>query len=114
VPGYAAPDTTVPSAARITGTILRLAQESERAGHALGAPTRAASTKERRALGGVRPALDVTMGDERMVRWLMAWETLFGHVSLELFGHMHRGILDYDAHFKQVTEQLAADLGLSA
>ncbi|CAI9419935.1 TetR/AcrR family transcriptional regulator [Nocardioides sp. T2.26MG-1] len=113
VPGYAAPDTTVPSAARITGAILRLAQESERAGHPLGAPVRTVSTQERRALGGVRPALDVTMSDDRMVRWLMAWQTLFGHVSLELFGHMHRGILDYDAHFQQVTEQLAADLGLS-
>ena len=37
--------------------------------------------------------------DERLVRWLMAWTTVFGHVSLELFGHMHRGVLDYDAHF---------------
>jgi len=25
---------------------------------------------------------------------------------------MHRGILDYDAHFQQVTGQLVADLGL--
>ena len=51
--------------------------------------------------------------DERMVRWLMAWSTVFGHISLELFGHMHRGILDYDAHFGQVTGQLVADLGLA-
>jgi len=41
VPGYAAPDTTVPSAARITGPILRLAEESDRVGRELGAPTRA-------------------------------------------------------------------------
>ena len=38
---------------------------------------------------------------------------VFGHVSLELFGHMHRGVLDYDAHFAQVIDQLAADLGLT-
>ena len=25
---------------------------------------------------------------------------------------MHRGVLDYDAHFAQVTGQLVADLGL--
>lgn len=43
----------------------------------------------------------------------MAWSTLFGHISLELFGHMHRGVLDYDAHFDHVVEQLAVDLGLA-
>jgi AcrR family transcriptional regulator len=113
VPGYAAPDTTVPAAARVTGAFLRLAQESERAGDDLGAPTRAVGSKERKALDGVRPALESPVADDRMVRWLIAWSTVFGHTSLELFGHMHRGILDYDAHFAQVTGQLAADLGLT-
>ena len=42
----------------------------------------------------------------------MAWETLFGHLSLELFGYLHRGVLDYDAHFAHVVDVLAADLGL--
>jgi AcrR family transcriptional regulator len=113
VPGYVAPDTTVNSAGRITGAFLRLAQESETAGDALGAVTGAVGPKERKALGGVRPALETPVSDDRMVRWLMAWSTVFGHTSLELFGHMHRGILDYDAHFGQVTTQLATDLGLT-
>jgi len=113
VPGYAAPQTTVPSAVRVTGAFLRLAQESEQAGDELGAPTQRVKPAERAALDGVRPALAVLVADDRLVRWLMAWSTVFGHVSLELFGHMHRGILDYDAHFAQVTGQLAADLGLT-
>ena len=46
------------------------------------------------------------------VRGSAAWATLFGHLSLELFGHMTNGILDYDAHFAQVVDQLGADLGL--
>ena len=112
VPGYVAPDDTVTSAGRITGAFLRLAQESEAAGDVLGAPTGAVPPKEHQALGGVRPALETTVSDDRIVRWLMAWTTVFGHVSMELFGHMHRGILDYDAHFRQVTGQLVADLGL--
>ncbi len=111
VPGYAAPDTTTTSAGRITGAFLRLAQESQAAGDPL-ATTRPVPPKERKALEGVYPALDIAVSDERIVRWLMAWSTVFGHVSLELFGHMHRGILDYDAHFQQVTGQLVADLGL--
>jgi AcrR family transcriptional regulator len=112
VPGYAAPDTTVPSAARVTGAFLRLARASEEAGHPL-APTRPVPPRARKALDGVRRVLESPVPDERMVRWLMAWSTVFGHVSLELFGHMHRGVLDYDAHFAQVTGQLAADLGLA-
>jgi AcrR family transcriptional regulator len=112
VPGYVAPDTTVPSAGRISGAFLRLAQESEAAGHEL-APTGSVPPQERKALGGVRLALEAPVSDERTVRWLMAWSTVFGHVSLELFGHMYRGVLDYDAHFRQVTGQLVADLGLA-
>ncbi|WP_028645632.1 TetR/AcrR family transcriptional regulator [Nocardioides sp. URHA0020] len=111
VPGYVAPDTTVNSAGRISGAFLRLAQESEVAGDEH-APALPVGTAEHRALGGIRPALETPVSDQRTVRWLMAWSTVFGHVSLELFGHMHRGILDYDAHFKQVTGQLVADLGL--
>lgn len=114
VPGYAAPDTTVPAAARITGAFLRLAQESAAAGHRPGAPTRPPSTKEQRALDGVRSMLETPVPDEQLVRWLMAWSTIFGHVSLELFGHMYRGIEDYDAHFAQAVTQLADDLGLRA
>jgi len=112
VPGYVAPQTTTTSAGRITGAFLRLAQESETAGDALGAPTGTVPPKEHQALGGVRPALETAVSDDRIVRWLMAWTTVFGHVSMELFGHMHRGILDYDTHFRQVTGQLVADLGL--
>ena len=110
VPGYAAPDTTVPAAARVTGAFLRLAQASEQVGGPLGAPTAPLSDAEDAALEPVRETTSVS--DERLLRWLMAWKTVFGHVSLELFGHMHRGVLDYDAHFDQVTGQLAADLGL--
>ena len=112
VPGYVAPDTTVNSAGRITGAFLGLAQESQAAGDVLGATTGAVGPQEHHALDGVRPSFETSMSDERVVRWLMGWTTVFGHISLELFGHMHRGILDYDAHFQQVTGQLVADLGL--
>ena len=44
----------------------------------------------------------------------MAWATLFGDVSLELFGHMFKGVLDYEAHYATLVEQLADDLGCRA
>jgi len=111
VPGYAAPDDTVPSASRITLAVLGIARDAQVAGAKPVAP-RIVGKAEQAALAPARelvyPALTPTMA----VRAAMAWSTLFGHVSLELFGHMHRGILDYDAHFDQVVDQLAADLGL--
>ena len=112
VPGYAAPDTTVPSAARVTAAFLAIAQASERRGDPLAA-TLPVGEQESAALQGVRDALETTVDDARLVRWLMAWSTVFGHLSLELFGHMHRGVLDYDAHFAQAMGQLAADLGIA-
>ena len=112
VPGYAAPDTTVASAGRVPGVLLGIAAASEAAGCPV-VPTRPLTDAERAALEPVRETVGAPVGEERLLRWLMAWKTLFGHVSLELFGHMHRGILDYDAHFAQVVDQLAADLGLT-
>ncbi|HLN77720.1 MAG TPA: TetR/AcrR family transcriptional regulator [Nocardioidaceae bacterium] len=112
VPGYAAPETTVPAASRIPLTLLALTADAQAADRQLGAPPPGVTPAEVKALGGIRELTDFVIGDARLVRSLMAWATLFGHISLELFGHMHRGILDYDAHFAQVVNTLAADLGL--
>ena len=112
VPGYAAPETTIPAASRIPLVLLRLAHDTEQTGRDLGAPSLPVPDAEIDALAGVRALTDLTISDGRLVRSLMAWATLFGHVSLELFGHMHRGVLDYDAHFAQVVDTLGCDLGL--
>lgn len=113
VPGYAAPETTVPAASRVPMVLLALTHDAQEAGCALGTPAIDVPPAEVAALAGIRTLTDFVIDDERLVRSLMAWATLFGHVSLELFGHMHRGVLDYDAHFAQVVDSLAADLGLT-
>ncbi len=53
------------------------------------------------------------ISDERLVRALLAWPTLIGQISLELFGHLHQGVLDYDTHFTHLMERVADDLGLT-
>jgi AcrR family transcriptional regulator len=111
VPGYAAPDDTVSSAGRITLALLGIARDAQAAGAKPVAP-RLVTEAEQAALAPARKLVDPALTPPMAVRAAMAWATLFGHVSLELFGHMYRGILDYDAHFDQVVEQLAADLGL--
>ena len=37
--------------------------------------------------------------DAVLSRTLIAWSALFGSISLEMFGHLHNVIHDYDAYF---------------
>jgi hypothetical protein len=112
VPGYAAPRDTIPSAARVSIALLTLMSDAEAAGRSPGAPTRPASEAELEAIAPVRSFVGDPLAEAYAVRGLMAWATLFGNVSLELFGHMFRGVLDYEAHYATIVEQLADDLGL--
>jgi AcrR family transcriptional regulator len=111
VPGYAAPDETIGPAQRVPGRLLGLMAEVEATGLSLGPgdsrvprAVRASFRPIREAYGGV--------GDERMMRALTAWATLLGQLTLELFGHLESGVLDYDAHFTHMMERVADDLGL--
>ncbi|HEX5088739.1 MAG TPA: TetR/AcrR family transcriptional regulator [Nocardioides sp.] len=112
VPGYAAPQDTVPAAARVATALLVLVKDAHEAGRSPGAPTRPASEAELASIAPVRAFVTDELDEAYTVRGLMAWATLFGNISLELFGHMYRGVLDYDAHYATVVEQLADDLGL--
>jgi AcrR family transcriptional regulator len=113
VPGYAAPTDTVASATRVGFALLELIRDAQVAGVALGARAAEVSGAEAAALAPFAEYTDPPLDLPRTVRGLTAWATLFGHLSLELFGHMHNAVLDYDAHFDQVVDQLAADLGLT-
>ena len=111
IPGYAAPPETVDAAIRVPRALLAVARDAQERGAGPGAPVRAATPAELAGLGPVRE-LAGGLDPEPTVRALIAWAALLGHVSLELFGHMTNAVLDYDAHFAQVAEQLADDLGL--
>lgn len=111
VPGYAAPDDTVPAAARVTLAVLTLARDAELAG-AVPVAIEPVPGGVRDSLAPVRGFVDPPLGDAMTVRAVACWATLLGAISLELFGHLHRGVLDYDTHFAHLVDQLAADLGL--
>ena len=112
VPGYAAPQDTVASATRVATALLTLVHDAHAAGRTPAAPTRPAGEAELAALAPVRSFVAEEVDEAYAIRGLMAWATLFGNISLELFGHMYRGVLDYDAHYATVVAQLADDLGL--
>lgn len=112
VPGYAAPQDTIDSGTRVSRALLALILEAQDAGCSPGAPTRPPTTQELASIAPVRTFVGGELGETYAVRGLMAWATLFGNISLELFGHMFKGVLDYGAHYDQLVDQLADDLGL--
>ncbi|MEK6345704.1 MAG: TetR-like C-terminal domain-containing protein, partial [Curtobacterium sp.] len=57
---------------------------------------------------GVAPDLP----DELVLRILMAWTTVFGVVSFELFGHTVGAVSDDAVYFDHVVARLADDLGI--
>ena len=57
-------------------------------------------------------ALGLRVDSATAISLLGAWGTLFGLVSLELFGHTHGVITDHEAFFSHHVEAIADDLGL--
>lgn len=112
VPGYAAPTDTVDSATRVPRTLLALVRDAQLADVPLPVTVVSISAEEAAAVAPIQAFTDPPLDLDRTVRALQVWATLFGHLSLELFGHMHNAVLDYDAHFAHVVDQLATDMGL--
>ena len=113
VPGYAAPADTVGPAMRTPRVFLTLMADAEEQGAPLGAPALPVPRKEKAALAPIAEAVGRPIGDERLVRAMMAWPMLIGQLTLELFGHLHNGVLDFDTHFAHLVDRIAADLGLT-
>jgi AcrR family transcriptional regulator len=112
VPGYAAPQDTVGPAARVSKVFLDLIADAEERKLPLGAPSMPVPRKEKAALAPVPELVGRPIGHERLVRAMMAWPMIIGQISLELFGHLYRGVLDHDAHYAHLVDRLAVDLGL--
>lgn len=112
VPGYAAPEDTVAPAMRVPRVFLGLMADAEAQGLPLGAPSAPVPRKEKAALAPIAESIGRPLGDERLVRAMMAWPMLIGQLTLELFGHLHKGVLDFDVHFAHLVERVSRDLGL--
>jgi AcrR family transcriptional regulator len=113
VPGYAAPRDTVPAAGRVGVVLGRVLGDAARSGalpQAAGAARDPALVSEDAVavLGGEHPALD----DAVRLRALLAWSSLFGTISFELFGHFVGSVQDADRYFDRAMGELAALVGL--
>jgi AcrR family transcriptional regulator len=112
VPGYQAPRETVPAAARVGVVLGRILGDAARTG---ALPDAAGddrdpdlvSAETAAVLGGEHPAID----DAVRVRALLAWSSLHGTVSFELFGHLVGSVADTDRYFDVAMGELAGLLG---
>lgn len=109
VPGYAAPETTIPAAAR-TGMVLigifRDAQEGPGLAE-LPLPDELCPEAERLAAD-----LAPDLAPEMAAALVAAWAQLFGLVSFELFGQFNNVIEDRERFFRYAATALARGAGL--
>lgn len=120
VTGYAAPQDTVVPATRVIVRLVEIVMTAVAAGaippgtaneepHPFDTSVRGA-VEAIRDLGGP----SATEAPAELVgRTLMAWSTIFGTISFELWGHLVGSVSDHEAFFDGVAARLWTDLGLS-
>jgi AcrR family transcriptional regulator len=113
VPGYEAPEDTVESYARVAMAMVRPVVEAKEAGRLRmkGSPV-VVSDALREAVAPVTEALFPDMPVAKVVLAVQAWSTVVGVISLEVFGHWRRTILDPEAFFEATIRNVASQIGL--
>jgi AcrR family transcriptional regulator len=100
VPGYAAPSDTIDPAGRVSIAFLTLVADGVATGAIATDDQITTSRVVRQDLARLRALAAPGVADSVLSRALLVWTQLFGAISYELFGHLHRVITDYDALFE--------------
>jgi AcrR family transcriptional regulator len=113
VPGYEAPQDTVEPYTRVAAALVRpLVAAAESGRFRPGDAPPAVSEELRAAVEPVSEGLLPGMPVEKVVQALESWSTVVGLISLEVFGHWRRTVLDPALLFEATLRQLAESLGL--
>ncbi len=119
VPGYAAPQDTIGPATRVIVVLIKIVVEA----HASGAirvpaapesapPGTASTVDAAMEFVNAQDLLGAKFDAEIAMRTLMAWTTIFGTISFELFGHLVGSVSDYESYFDQMVARTGSDLGI--
>lgn len=100
VPGYHAPGDTVAPAARVSMVMLRLVADGLASGEIDATATAPVPRPVHRDFEHLRDVAELSIPDEVLARALLVWTGLFGAISYERFGHLHRVIEDPEALFE--------------
>lgn len=98
VPGYAAPSDTIDPAARVALVMLGILVDGVASG-ALVERSISTSRVVRSELAQLRAAAAPGVPDSVLSDGLLAWTSLFGSITFELFGHLHNVMSDHEAFF---------------
>jgi AcrR family transcriptional regulator len=113
VPGYRAPQDTVPPATRVPRLLAQVIHECWTAGTLAATPDgpplpATLHDQATRVAEAVAPDLPAPV----VVRAIIAWTQLYGMISFELFGHLIGSVDPSDEFFDHATEQFADFVGL--
>lgn len=109
VPGYSAPRTTVPSAARVGLLLIGIVRDARREDR-LDVPL----LTDDLVPEAVRMATDLApdLPPGAVTALVAAWAQLYGLVGFELFGQFHRVVEEREPFFRYAVTRLARDVGL--
>lgn len=109
VPGYVAPQETVPAAARVGLLLIDVVRDAYRGKGVARTKLPAELTDEaRRMAADLAPDLP----PEVIVPLVAAWAQLYGLIGFEVFGQFNRLVEDREPFFRQAVGRLAHDVGL--
>ncbi|MEU3890313.1 TetR/AcrR family transcriptional regulator [Streptomyces sp. NPDC029041] len=109
VPGYTAPEVTVPAAARVG---LRLIAITREAHHGPGLARTSLPADLRPEAERMAADLAPDLPPEVVTALVAAWAQLYGLVGFELFGQFNRVVENRETFFRHAAEQLARGVGL--
>jgi AcrR family transcriptional regulator len=101
VPGYAAPQDTLPAAGRVAMVLIGIAREA-------GGDVDPGDGVAASVLADVVPGLDPRLGPAAVT----AWTLLFGTVGFELFGQYENVVIDRATYFDHVAGTAATTVGI--
>ncbi|MFI7415057.1 TetR/AcrR family transcriptional regulator [Streptomyces sp. NPDC049627] len=109
VPGYTAPDTTVPAASRVGLLLIGIARDAH---HGPGLTRPQLSADLRPEAERMAADLAADLPPETVTALVASWAQLYGLVGFELFGQFNRVVEDREAFFRHAVAQLARGVGL--
>ena len=112
VPGYEAPELTLPAATEVHRVFIGLMERAADAGDLRPPAGPPASKKAKKSVAVIADALPTTLDRPAVLAALLAASQLFGAVSMELFGHFEGGMSDPGAVYEYLIETVADRVGL--
>ncbi|MFD4415467.1 TetR/AcrR family transcriptional regulator [Streptomyces sp. NPDC058476] len=109
VPGYTAPETTIPAASRVGLLLIGIVRDAYQDKGVARPPLPAdLKTEAQRMAADLAPDLP----PEVVTALVAAWAQLYGLVGFELFGQFNRVVEDRETFFRHAADQLAYGVGL--